>query len=90
MTSHPQRLTYRTSNPSGSHRGLYHADRQPDAWDITVTWDNGASTVLAGTIVDIPPGSPLEDAYGPRNLVPLTDEQAGSSAGTDLHAGVSN
>jgi hypothetical protein len=35
-----------------------------------VSWDGGTFKVLRGTIVDIPPGGPLEAAYGAGNLPP--------------------
>jgi hypothetical protein len=35
-------------------------------------------TVAAGTVVDIPPGSPLETAYGTANLAPLSAQQVTS------------
>jgi hypothetical protein len=41
------------------------------AQDTVVTWDGADTLVLRGTIVDIPPGSDLEEAYGGTgNLVP--------------------
>jgi hypothetical protein len=47
------------------------------ATDTDVTWDQRTRHYLAGTIVDIPPGSALEAAYGgPGNLVDLNDQDA--------------
>jgi hypothetical protein len=41
------------------------------AQDTDVDWDGVRTHVLRGTIVDIPPGSDLEEAYGgTKNLVP--------------------
>ena len=60
--------------------------------DTDVNWDGGTFHVLGGTIVDIPGGSALEDAYGgPANLVALSEQDAltisngatGSAAGED-------
>ncbi len=44
------------------------------AASITVTWDNSQITVPSGDIVDIPPGSSMESAYGLSNLTPLTGQ----------------
>jgi hypothetical protein len=41
------------------------------AVDTPVTWDGYTTLVLRGTIVDIPPGSALETAYGTGNLVSI-------------------
>lgn len=41
------------------------------AVDTPVTWDGYTYLVVRGTIVDIPPGSALETAYGVGNLVAL-------------------
>ena len=44
--------------------------------DTSVNWDGGTSLVPAGTIVDIPPGSALETAYGgASNLTSLSAQQ---------------
>jgi hypothetical protein len=43
--------------------------------DLDVAWDGGIVHVPAGTVVDVPPGSALEAAYGLANLVPLTAQQ---------------
>ena len=51
--------------------------------NIPVTWDGVTFNVTAGTVVDIPPGSALEAAYGAGNLVALTSQQTGGSADTD-------
>jgi hypothetical protein len=41
--------------------------------NTVVVWDRGATLVRAGTIIDIPSGSDLEQAYGgPANLVPIS------------------
>jgi hypothetical protein len=49
--------------------------------DTNVAWDGGLVHVPAGTIVDIPPGSVLETAYGGTgNLADLDDEQAQAAA----------
>jgi hypothetical protein len=41
--------------------------------DTVVVWDRGANLVKRGTIVDIPEGSALEQAYGgPGNLAPIS------------------
>lgn len=34
------------------------------AASVAVTWDNSSITVPTGVILDIPPGSALESAYG--------------------------
>jgi hypothetical protein len=57
------------------------------ASDTDVAWDGGVNHVPAGTIVDIPPGSVLEAAYGPANLADLDD--AGAQAAAE-GAGVTN
>jgi hypothetical protein len=44
--------------------------------DTPVVWDNNLTVVRRGTIVDIPPGSALEEAYGgPGNLEPIDQEK---------------
>ena len=52
-----------------------------------VAWDGVIQNVPAGTIVDIPPGSALEAAYGPANLADLDADAAAAAAD---HAGTSN
>jgi hypothetical protein len=44
--------------------------------DTTVTWDSCTTFVLAGTIVDVAPGSALEAAYGAANLTTMSGQQA--------------
>jgi hypothetical protein len=44
------------------------------AASITVAWDNSQLTVPSGVIVDIPPGSSMETAYGTTNLTALTGQ----------------
>jgi hypothetical protein len=39
---------------------------------VTIAWDNSSIVVPAGTVLDIPPGSALEAAYGLANLTPLS------------------
>jgi hypothetical protein len=40
--------------------------------DTPVVWDGNLTLVKRGTMVDIPPGSALEEAYGgPGNLEPI-------------------
>lgn len=57
--------------------------------DTDVAWDGGLAHVAAGTLVDIPPGSALETAYGgPANLEDLSDP--GAAAAAAAGAGVSN
>jgi hypothetical protein len=55
--------------------------------DIDVSWDGVLQHVPAGTLVDVPPGSALEAAYGPGNLEDLDADAAASAAD---HAGASN
>jgi len=51
--------------------------------DIDVAWDGGVTHVPAATVVDVPPGSVLEAAYGASNLADLTIQGDGSTlAGT--------
>ena len=57
------------------------------ASDVDIAWDGGISHVPAGTLVDVPPGSALESAYGMDNLMDL---DAGAAAAAADHAGVSN
>jgi hypothetical protein len=52
-----------------------------------LSWDGGLVHVPAGTLVDVPPGSALETAYGPANLEDL--DAAAAVAAAD-HAGASN
>ena len=52
-----------------------------------VAWDGGLVHIPAGTLVDVPPGSALEAAYGPGNL---EDLDAGAAAAAADHAGASN
>jgi hypothetical protein len=40
--------------------------------DIDVIADGGTTHVLRGAIIDCPPGSPMETAYGVSNLVSLS------------------
>ena len=42
--------------------------------DIDVAYDGGVTHVLRGTIIDCPPGSAMEAAYGVDNLVDLDDQ----------------
>lgn len=44
------------------------------ATDIDVAYDGGITHVLRGTIIDCPPGSPMEAAYGLGNLVDLSGQ----------------
>ena len=45
--------------------------------DTIVTWDGGTFNVPAGTVVDSPPGSALETAYGGMgNLTDLSGQYA--------------
>jgi hypothetical protein len=56
--------------------------------DTDVTWAGVVKHIVRGTIVDIPPGSDLESAYGLDNLVALGDQDALSiSNGTGGPAG---
>ena len=60
------------------------------ATDTDVAWDGRIRRYPAGTIIDIPPGSALEAAYGgPDNLVDLSgdDSQAISAGSTGSAAG---
>jgi len=52
---------------------------------IDIAWDGVVQHIPAGTLVDVPPGSALEAAYGPANL---EDLDAGAAAAD--HAGASN
>jgi hypothetical protein len=52
-----------------------------------VSWDGGLVHIPAGTIIDCPPGSAMEAAYGPGNLVDLDADAAAAAAD---HAGASN
>jgi hypothetical protein len=54
--------------------------------DVDVAWDGGMQHVPAGTLVDIPPASALEAAYGSANLEDLGGAAEAAAAG----AGVSN
>lgn len=57
--------------------------------DTPVTWDGYTSFVKRGTIVDIPPGSPLETAYGGvGNLVSLGPTSAQVLSGDTEPIGV--
>ena len=51
---------------------------------VSVAWDGGVTSVLAGTVVDIPAGHPLETAYGgTSNLLALdTTSQQAVAAGS--------
>lgn len=59
------------------------------AAQITINWDNGGTVLIAGQVLDVPPGGPLESAIGTQNLVnlagtALTDDQQGDGGqGTD-------
>lgn len=44
--------------------------------DTAVVWDSNVTLVRRGAIVDIPPDSEMEKAYGgPENLEPLDQER---------------
>jgi hypothetical protein len=55
--------------------------------DTLVAWDGVLQNIPAGTIVDVPPGSAMEAAYGPGNLEDLDADAADAAAD---HAGASN
>jgi hypothetical protein len=55
---------------------------------IIVAWDGVVQNVARGTIVDIEPGSALEAAYGPDNLVDLGVGDGAEAVAA--HAGVTN
>ena len=55
--------------------------------DVDVAWDGGLVHIPAGTIIDCPPGSAMEAAYGPGNLADLDPDAAAAAAD---HAGVTN
>jgi len=55
--------------------------------DIDVSWDGGLVHTPAGTLVDVPPGSAMEAAYGVDNLEDLDADAAAAAAD---HAGASN
>jgi hypothetical protein len=55
--------------------------------DCDVSWDGGLVHIPAGTIIDCPPGSAMESAYGAANLADLSAQDAASVAD---HAGASN
>ncbi|HYK70434.1 MAG TPA: hypothetical protein VEV45_20990 [Streptosporangiaceae bacterium] len=49
--------------------------------DVDVAWDGGITRVLAGTVIDVPDGHPLEAAYGGTdNLQSLDDQVAANLA----------
>lgn len=51
---------------------------------VTIQWDNSTLSVPAGTVLDVPPGSALESAYGTSNLVSLSGTaQADAQQGDD-------
>ena len=57
-----------------------------------VSWDGGLVHIPAGTIIDCPPGSAMEAAYGPGNLVDLDADAAAAAAScwrVELTAGLS-
>lgn len=59
------------------------------AGDVTVNWDGVLTFVKRGTIVDIPPGGPLEAAYGGvSNLVSLGPTSAQVVSGDTEPVGV--
>jgi hypothetical protein len=39
--------------------------------DITITWDNAPQRLAKGQILDVPPGSALEEAIGTHRLAPM-------------------
>jgi hypothetical protein len=41
---------------------------------VTFTWDGGTANLIAGQILDVPPGSALETAIGSTNLTDLTGQ----------------
>ena len=61
--------------------------RMVTAVGATVSWDGVVQQIPAGTLVDVPPGSALEAAYGAANLTDLSDPDAAAAAD---HAGASN
>jgi hypothetical protein len=51
--------------------------------DTGISWDGAWQVFPRGTVVDVPPGSALEAAYGTGNLVDLTPaDEASIGAGT--------
>lgn len=46
---------------------------------VTITWDGAVQRLTRGTIIDIPPGGPLETAIGTSNLVSLSPQDIGGS-----------
>lgn len=56
-----------------------------------IAWDGVNQDVPAGTLVDVPPGSALEAAYGLENLEDLdADVDADAAAAAAAHTGVTN
>jgi len=50
---------------------LMSANPRVVAVDTTFAWDGATQRLARGTVLDVPPGSALLAAIGPRNLVPL-------------------
>ena len=44
--------------------------------EITITWDGQPQRLTRGQVIDVPAGSPLEEAIGAGNLVPLAASAA--------------
>lgn len=56
--------------------------------DTTVSWDGGTFRVPRGTIIDCPPGSAMETAYGGAgNLTTLSTQDALNVASGDQAVG---
>ena len=59
------------------------------AAQLAINWDNGSTILLAGAVVDVPPGGALESAIGLANLtglvrqMPATDQQGSRRRATD-------
>jgi hypothetical protein len=46
---------------------------------LTIAWDSGTAILQDGQILDVPPGSVLENTIGVPNLTPLTGQELASN-----------
>lgn len=51
------------------------------AAQLTIPWDNGGTILLAGAVLDVPPGGPLETAIGLSNLTTLSNTVLANTQG---------
>ena len=51
------------------------------AAQLTIPWDGGSTILVAGQVLDVPPGGALETAIGSSNLTALSGTALGNEQG---------